>query len=231
MENTKENLIRLFIIILGSFSAYYLSVLANKDQLDLKFIILIVLAISIIVWFLTNFLNDRILKLSKLKIESEYAFEKNIEGFWIEKYQHPETNKWGFGIILISYDDESRNLYLKGKVFDEDDIAFANWTSKSVYSDRNKKSILYIYDGEFKNERLSGNGYGKLDFNRQKGKTYKSGTGCFEDAFTKFKPFNFDIDKLDEDLCKTLTLSKIPETSIEKSNLIKKYSEYIKKLD
>lgn len=231
MENPNENALQLFITIIGLSTAYYISVLANKQQLGTLIILMILISISIIVWFLSSIINQRILRISEEKIRKQYAFEEKIKGLWIERYVIDEKINIGYGLIEIIYEANSQTLHLKGNVYDSTGKAFANWASKTVYTDRNKKSIFYIYDGEFMDKRLSGNGYGKLDFSNSSNNSdiILSGTGCFEDDFTKFIPKNFDIDRLDKGLCQNLIGEYLPNHSFDKEKLIKKYHEYLQK--
>jgi len=225
MKNLKENIFQLCLTFIGLVAAYWVSRLANEQQLIFGVVLLILVAISVVVWFISNLVNERILKINEERIREQYKFEEKIQGSWIERYSN--EGQIGYGLIEIIYDELSKTLYLKGNVYDSEGKAFANWSSKSVYTDRNKKSVLYIYDGEFMDSRLQGNGYGKLDFSHSNGDVILSGTGCFEDASTNYIPRNFDIDRLDNGLCEELTGNCIPRYSFDKEMLINKYREYL----
>lgn len=172
-------------------------------------------------------MNERILEINEEKIREQYEFEEKIQGLWIERYSIDDNGSIGYGIIEIIYIEQSKTLHLKGNVYNSSGETFANWSSKSVYTDRNKKSILYIYDGEFMDDRLKGNGYGKLDFSHANGDVILSGTGYFEDHFSEYIPKNFEIDRLDNGLCEQLTGKCIPQHSFDKKLLIVKFHEYI----
>jgi hypothetical protein len=229
MKKPKEIIWQFLLTIVGIFSAYMISVLANKYSLNSWIVILLLLSMSIIVWFFSKEINDQIIKTVEKRITELYNFEKKIEGLWIEKYQMDGNGKVGYCLIEIIYNESIRTLHLKGNVYDSTGKSFANWNSKSVYMDRNQKSVLYIYDGEFMDSRLVGNGYGKLDFNNSKQEVISTGTGCFEDSNTKYIPINFDIDRLDNGLCKELIDNSMPCHSFDKERLVKKYHEYLEK--
>ncbi len=223
----KDNIYQFFIVFLGMIAAYYISKLAGEQSIHIAFQFLIIISISIIVWLLSWHLNEKILKIKNTKLMEKYEFERQLQGLWLERYEMGDSDSSGYCLIDIIYDQDSKSLHLKGNVYKNNGNSFANWTSKAVYLDRNTKSILYIYDGEFKENRLIGDGYGKLDFSTSNTDFSLSGSGCFEDSFTKYKPVNFDIDKLDEKLCQEIGSSNIPERSFEKINFIKNYHKYL----
>ncbi|NOQ23940.1 MAG: hypothetical protein GQ564_01135 [Bacteroidales bacterium] len=227
MNNPKENIMQLALTVVGMISAYWASVLASKNSIELLMTMIILISMAIIVWLFTNEINKQIIKIAEKKITEQFNFEKKIEGLWIERYSMDENGKFGYCLIEIIYNELSRILHLKGNVYDSNGKAFANWNSKSVYTDKNQKSILYIYDGEFMDSRLVGNGYGKLDFNNSNSDTILTGTGCFEDANSKFIPKNFDIDRIDNGLCKELIDECMPKHSFDKERLILKYHKYL----
>lgn len=226
MKKTIENTLQFILTFVSLASAYYISILANDKNLDLGFLILILVATTVLVWFINYKINERILKINTENITLRYEFERKVEGLWIEKY-NPEVNKSGYGLIEIIYDKESKSTYLKGSVYDAEGNSFANWASKSVYSDRNKKSLLYIYDGEFTNSRLDGNGYGKIDFSNSNAEILISATGCFEDHTMGFKPVSFEIDRLNDEICNNIIGKKNPEFSYDRQNLVIGYHAYI----
>ncbi|MCK5854669.1 MAG: hypothetical protein KAG56_05560 [Sulfurovaceae bacterium] len=223
----KDNVYQFFVVFLGMLSAYYISKLAGEQNLQIEFQWLIVISISIIVWFLSWHLNEKILKNNSTKLMEKYEFERQLQDLWLERYEMEDSGNSGYCLIDIIYDQNSKSLHLKGNVYTDNGNSFANWTSKAVYLDRNTKSILYIYDGEFKERRLAGDGYGKLDFSTSNTDFSLSGSGCFEDSFTKYNPVNFDIDKLDKKLCEEIGSDIIPERSFEKINFIKTYHKYL----
>ncbi|MEM6397574.1 MAG: hypothetical protein AAF741_14585 [Bacteroidota bacterium] len=227
MKNPKENSFQLILTLIGLVSAYWISRLANEQNLNFISICLLLVAIAVIVWFISDLINQRILRINEESIREQYEFEESIEGLWIERYSTNDNGGVGYGLIEIIYDELSKTLHLKGNVYDFEGKTFANWASKSVYTDRNKKSLLYIYDGEFMDKRLQGNGYGKLDFSQSNSGKILSGTGCFEDIITEYIPKNFDIDRLDDGLCEELTGECIPKHSFDKELLINKYHEYL----
>ncbi|KAA3625728.1 MAG: hypothetical protein DWQ02_21215 [Bacteroidetes bacterium] len=227
MKNPKENIFQLMLTLIGLVSAYWISKLANEQKLNTTSIILILVAIAIIVWFISDLINQRIIRINESKVREQYEFEEKIQGLWIEKYSIDDNGGIGFGLIEIIYDEPSKTLHLKGNVYDFNGRTFANWSSKAVYTDRNKKSVLYIYDGEFRNDRLNGNGYGKLDFSHSNEEVILSGTGYFEDNTTNYVPKNFDIDRLDNGLCEELIGDCVPKHSYDKEVLIKKFHEYL----
>ncbi len=226
MKNSLEKTLQFLLTLVSMWSAYYISVLANIKNFDFGFVTLALVATTVIVWFITYQINERVIKMNTESLTLQYEFERRVEGFWIEKY-NPEINKTGYGLIEINYDRDSKATYLKGSVYDIEGNLFANWSSKSVYSDRNKKSLLYIYDGEFMDKRLDGNGYGKIDFSNFSSEVFASASGCFEDITTGFKPVSFEIDRLDSGLCNDIIAKKVPEFSYDKQNLIKGYHNYL----
>lgn len=223
----KESIYQFLIVFLGMVSAYFISKLAAEQNIQTIFQWLIVISISIIVWSFSWYFNEKLLNINNKKLMKKYEFEKQLQGLWLERYEMDDADNLGYCLIDIIYDKESKSLHLKGNVYTENGNSFANWTSKAVYLDKNTKSILYIYDGEFKEERLIGDGYGKLDFSTSNTDFSLSGSGCFEDSFTKYKPVNFDIDKLDKKLCKEIGSNAIPERSFEKTNFIRIYHKYL----
>jgi hypothetical protein len=223
----KINVYQFFVVFIGVVSAYYVSKLAGQDNLSVAYQAIVVAFISIVVWLFSWHINETIDKINNAKLMERYEFEKQLEGLWLEHYEMDGADNSGYCLIEIIYDEESKSLHLKGNVYNNEGESFANWTSKSVYLDRNTKSILYIYDGEFKTSRLVGNGYGKLDFSTSNTNISVSGSGCFEDSFTEYKPVNFEIDKLDEKLSQRIGGSQLPKRSFEKRDFVKAYHKYL----
>ena len=228
MKNKTEDILQFLLAFSSLISGYYLSILENEKKLGFFIVFSALVLMTILVSMLTRQINERIMKLEKESIAALYEFERKIEGLWIERY-NPEKEKIAYGLIEINYDGESKTTHLKGSVYDSEGSLLANWTSKSVYTDRNKKSIIYIYDGESANSRLVGNGYGKIDFSSYKLEKLVSATGCFEDTTTHFKPVNFELDRIDNGLCNEIIGKKIPEFSYERKNLILGYHTHINK--
>lgn len=224
--SNKENIYNLIVVFIGTSTAFLIERLPDSQNIHILFQVLIVFAISIVIWFITWRLNESALSVKNAKLVEKYEFEKQLKGLWLERYKTDDFKKYGYGVIDVIYDDDSKTLHLKGNAYDQEGTSFANWTTKSVYLDRNTKSVLYIYDGEFNDGRLEGNGYGKLDFSTSSGHSSVSGSGFFEDSSTEYKPVSFEIEKLDFEFCKRIWDEGIPERNFDKANFIKSCHQY-----
>jgi hypothetical protein len=224
MKNKVEDVLQVILIVLGLAFAYYTS--ASSNELGLMMLLLI----TIFMYMGTQLLTERKIKLEMEALVAHYEFERKIEGSWIERYHFDKETIMTYGLIDIRYDKSSKTTHLKGSVYDSAGTLLANWASKSVYSDRIKKSIIYIYDGESTDSRrLAGNGYAKIDFYTNKLDQLVSASGCFEDNSTDFKPINFELDRLDKDLCNKAIGKDGPEFSYEKAKIIVAYHSHINK--
>ena len=149
--------LQLVLVFAGIYSAYFVSILANNQTYDWFVILSLLLLVSIIVWLLTYGINKQIDRIKIEEVRKEYEFEEKIDGIWIEKFEMSESDNTGYGLIEVDYDSISKAVNLRGTVYDSEGRIFANWTSKSVYTDRITKSIFYIYEGEYQDKRLQGN--------------------------------------------------------------------------
>ena len=228
MKIKTEDVLQIILALFSLLAGYYISFLENEKKVESAGIFIAFLALTTLCWLLARDINKRVMKLETAGIVEYYEFEKKIEGLWVERY-NLDNEQIAYGLIEINYDYESKTTHLKGSVYDSTGNLLANWASKSVYADRNKKSVLYIYDGESASSRLVGNGYGKIDFSSYKSEKLVSATGCFEDTTTQFKPVNFELDRIDNGLCEQIIAKKIPEFSYERKNLILGYHTHINK--
>ena len=225
MKLSKENLLQLLITLLALSTAFFISEIANEQNIEIGWGVTLIISIGIITWTISNYLNYRILRIQEIKIKEEYEFENKITGDWIERYTAYDSNSY-YCILNIIYNDANQNLHLKGRAYDKNGNKLVRWESRGVYFDRHKKSIFYIYNGEFKDGER-GHGYGMIDFINSKYDTINTAVGYFEDAKNNNKPISFELDRIDK-IAKLIN-TKIPENTIDVESFIVEYDNYLSK--
>jgi len=212
-QKLKGNYEQFLLTLISISSAYFISILANQYQLNTWIItFLLLIALAVIIAGITNVISNI----------KKHEFENSIKGFWIQKHIIEAAKKQTYCLTEIGF-NENMGLYLNGTVYDENCNILANWHDKYVGCDLNKKIIVYIYDGEYVNGVLNGNGYGKMEFNNLKSGITRIGKGFFQDSKSEFNPISFEIERIDNGKCEKLMGFDVPSDILQKKEFIKKY--------
>jgi hypothetical protein len=204
--------VKFITIILGIASAYFISLVANDNSLKLWAVALLLVAIGIIVWVITDVTE---------KIRT-YEFENAIRGLWIQKHIRDNENDQTYCLIEIGL-SETKQINLNGTLFSKEGKFIANWHDKYVGVDSHKRMIVYIYDGEYDKGSLYGNGYGKMEFNCTNKCHYQMGKGYFQDSKSDFNPISYDFERIDNGLCKEIIGHDVPNELLHRNDFVKKY--------
>lgn len=217
MEIFRAGLAQILVSVVGLVGAYWISVAAANENVPWFFGVVIAAAIGVLIWWGGHLADS-------FGFGGQGGFERSIAGLWLETYEGAPGVK-SYCLIDVSLEGmDARSLHLQGTVYDSDGGTFATWWSKMVYVDRNTRSLLYTYEGEFQNEQSSINtvshGHGRMVFTAKKKNRYMSGSGYFEDEYTGRKRIRFDTDRLSDAYCRTRFDMDAPVQTEEKRELM-----------
>lgn len=201
--NTNKNFPQLIITMFSIAVAYFLSKLSDSTDLNGWIIFVVILALSIVVWVINIYFYE---------IESS-QLERKVEGYWIQNHNSDKKDVETYCIMEIKC-SENKRLSISGTVYDYCGEIIATFESKYVGVNQEQNRIVYIYDGKYIKGVLPGNGYGQVSFDNRKSGLFSSGNGYFQDEKSENQPINYEIDRIDADMCKQF----IKKISIEKSS-------------
>ncbi len=212
-----KHFVQLCLTIISIISAYLVSLLPINGTF--LFLLIILLALSIITWFFNIIVTS----------VQRYDFKYRIEGMWVQSHFHNNTSNQTYCLVEIEV-NEITGVSLKGMVYDESGKFIAQWEGKDVGVNNNERILIYIYDGTYPTCQIEGNGYGKIQFFRSTKKIITDGKGFFQDSISKHMPVNYMIERIDAELCNKLIEKKSPKGPKDCRKFIQEYHEYIKNI-
>jgi hypothetical protein len=153
--------------------------------------------------------------------------ESKLTGMWIEITKDSEGNIY-YGLFEIKYSGEKDMYVVNGECYTHDGCVYATWESTRLDISLESKKIEYTYTSQIGSTDIKG--YACLKIHAV-GNKYTEGSGYLIDMLnpdtTKIsKSMNFNVLKIDKDLCLKINNS---ENIINKYEFVNKFSEYANK--
>lgn len=209
----KKNLAHLLLMLISVCSAYEVSIISDKNNLDLYLVIILLVSLSIITWALNVLIESN----------KRNSFEYKISGSWIQRHQRASSPNVTYCIMEIVICDNGE-IHLKGNVYNYDGSFIADWEAMHAGVNINKKCVIYVYDGKYQDDILAGNGYGKVSFTYTNSEIL-TGEGYFQDSRSLHNPIHYTVDKIDN-ICELIECN-LPQNNRQKEDFIKKYHNYM----